>query len=57
MQRSSPSSSVRANSIRANTIWKQLVKDFEQPALDPGIDEALDALVFRRKAEGGAPMN
>ncbi len=57
MQRSSPSPSIRAISICANTIWKQLVNDYEKPPLDPGINEALDAFVFKRKAEGGAPIN
>jgi trimethylamine---corrinoid protein Co-methyltransferase len=42
---------------RANVIWKQMLRDAEQPALDPGIAEALAAYVARRKAEGGAPMN
>jgi trimethylamine--corrinoid protein Co-methyltransferase len=42
---------------RANAIWKQLLKDYEQPPLDPAIDEALSAFVERRKREGGAPAN
>ena len=42
---------------RANAIWKQLVADYEQPPIDPGIAEALTGYVARRKAEGGAPMN
>jgi len=42
---------------RANTIWKQMLSEYQAPALDPGIDEALTAYVTRRKAEGGAPMN
>ena len=42
---------------RANVIWKQLLTEYEQPPLDPAIDEALGAYVARRKAEGGAPMN
>jgi trimethylamine---corrinoid protein Co-methyltransferase len=42
---------------RANAIWKQMLADYEQPPLDPAIDEALRAFVNRRKAEGGAPMN
>jgi len=42
---------------RANTVWKQLLAEYEQPAIDPGISEALDAYVAKRKAEGGAPMN
>ncbi|WP_284164237.1 trimethylamine methyltransferase family protein [Frigidibacter sp. SD6-1] len=42
---------------RANTVWKQLLAEYEEPTLDPGIAEALDDYVARRKAEGGAPMN
>jgi trimethylamine--corrinoid protein Co-methyltransferase len=42
---------------RANAIWKRLLADYEQPAIDPGVLEALDAYVAHRKAEGGAPMN
>ena len=36
---------------RANTIWKQLLQEYEQPALDPAIDEALVDFVDRRKIE------
>jgi trimethylamine--corrinoid protein Co-methyltransferase len=42
---------------RANRIWKDLLATSEEPALDPGIHEALKAFVTRRKAEGGAPTN
>ncbi len=42
---------------RANTVWKGLLKEYEQPPLDPGIDEALVAYVARRTGQGGAPMN
>ena len=42
---------------RANTVWKQMLADYTQPAFDPGIDEALQAFMTRRRAEGGAPMN
>ncbi len=38
---------------RANAIWKQLLADYQPPALDPAIDEALKAFVERRKREGG----
>jgi len=34
---------------RANRIWKQLLKDYRQPPLDPAIDEELCAYVARRK--------
>lgn len=42
---------------RANRIWKELLASYEEPPLDPGIREALEAFVTRRKAEGGAPTN
>jgi trimethylamine--corrinoid protein Co-methyltransferase len=42
---------------RANQIWHQLLDEYEQPPIDPGIDEALRDYVERRKREGGAPMN
>lgn len=42
---------------RANAIWKELLTQYEEPALDPAVAEALDAYVARRKEEGGAPMN
>jgi trimethylamine---corrinoid protein Co-methyltransferase len=42
---------------RANTVWKELLRQHQDPAIDAGIVEALDAYVARRKAEGGAPMN
>lgn len=36
---------------RANAIWKQLLREYEQPALDPAIDEALVDYVERRKLD------
>ena len=36
---------------RANTIWKKLLADYQQPYLDPAIDEELKAFVARRKKE------
>jgi trimethylamine--corrinoid protein Co-methyltransferase len=42
---------------RANRIWKELLSAYEEPPLDPGIREALEDFVARRKAEGGAPTN
>ena len=42
---------------RANTVWKELLAQAEDPPLDAAVDEALSAYVTRRKAEGGAPMN
>jgi len=34
---------------RANTIWKQMLADYQQPPLDPATDEALKDYVARRK--------
>jgi trimethylamine--corrinoid protein Co-methyltransferase len=39
---------------RATEIWKQVLKEYEEPALDPAIREALDAYVARRREEIGA---
>ena len=36
---------------RANRVWKQLLRDYVQPPLDPAIDEELTAYVARRKQE------
>jgi len=33
-----------------------MLAEHEDPPIDPGVVEALDAFVARRKAEGGAPM-
>lgn len=42
---------------RANAVWKQLLSEYEQPALDEGVVEQIDAFIARRKEEGGAPLN
>ena len=36
---------------RANAIWKQAIRDYEQPSLDPAIVEELEDYVERRKRE------
>jgi len=36
---------------RANTIWKRLLAEYEKPAIDPAIEEALGDYVARRKHE------
>ena len=36
---------------RANRIWKQMLDDYEPPALDPAIDEALIDFINKRKSE------
>jgi trimethylamine--corrinoid protein Co-methyltransferase len=35
---------------RANTRWKKILREYEAPALDQGIDEALLDFIARRKA-------
>jgi trimethylamine--corrinoid protein Co-methyltransferase len=35
---------------RANTLWKKWLAEYEAPSLDPGIDEALQDFVARKKA-------
>jgi trimethylamine--corrinoid protein Co-methyltransferase len=39
----------RTATERANRIWKQLLAEYEAPAMDPGVLEALDEFVDRRK--------
>jgi len=36
---------------RANAIWKELLRTYEQPPLDPAIREELETYVARRKQE------
>ncbi len=35
---------------RANKIWKKWLADYEAPAIDPGVDEALQAFMAEKKA-------
>lgn len=42
---------------KANMLYKKALEAYEQPALDPAIDEELTAFVARRKEEGGAPTD
>ena len=35
--------------VRANTIWKQLLNEYEQPPLDPAIEEELVAYADKRR--------
>ncbi len=45
----------RSASERAHRLYKQILAEYEPPALDPAIAEELEAFVARRKEEGGAP--
>ena len=36
---------------RANGIWKELLRSYEAPAMDPAVREELGAYVARRKRE------
>ncbi len=42
---------------RANTMWKQILQEFEPPPMDESIKEELEAFVAKRKEEGGAPTD
>ena len=35
---------------RANGIWKRMLREYEAPPIDPGVDEALLAFIAKRKA-------
>jgi trimethylamine---corrinoid protein Co-methyltransferase len=35
---------------RANALWKKALADYEPPAIDPGVDEALRDYIERKKA-------
>jgi trimethylamine--corrinoid protein Co-methyltransferase len=37
-------------SVRANAIWKRMLAEYEAPPIDPGIDEALNEFITKRKA-------
>ena len=41
----------RTATERAHDIWKRMLAAYEEPALDPAVDEALAAFVARRKQE------
>lgn len=42
---------------RAHNVYKQIINEFEAPAMDAAIEEELRAFVERRKSEGGAPTD
>jgi trimethylamine--corrinoid protein Co-methyltransferase len=35
---------------RANGIWKRMLREYEAPPIDPGVDEALGEFIAKRKA-------
>lgn len=41
----------------ANRVWKETLANYEPPALDPAINDELDAFVAKRKGEGGVPTD
>ncbi|HET6467785.1 MAG TPA: trimethylamine methyltransferase family protein, partial [Geminicoccaceae bacterium] len=38
---------------KASRLWQEILRDYQEPPLDPAIREELDSFVARRKAEGG----
>jgi len=38
-------------------VWKQALADYQEPAIDAGVRDELNAFVERRKAAGGAPTD
>ncbi len=42
---------------RANSKWKQILKEFKAPPMDEAIREELEAFVALRKEQGGAPTD
>ncbi len=42
---------------RAHGVFKDIIGNFEAPAIDPGVRDALTDYVERRTAEGGAPTD
>lgn len=42
---------------KANSVWKQALADYQEPAIDQAVRDELDDFVERRKAEGGAPTD
>src|SRR3954454_15468099 len=35
---------------RANAVWKRMLREYEAPPIDPGVDEALQDFITQRKA-------
>ena len=41
---------IRWTVVRANAKWKQMLRDYQAPALDEGIDQQLNEFMEKRKA-------
>ena len=39
--------------VRATEVWQKVLEDFEPPAIDPAVNEALEAFVAKRREELG----
>jgi trimethylamine--corrinoid protein Co-methyltransferase len=39
---------------RATALWQKALKEYEEPAMDPAVREALEAYVARRREAIGA---
>ena len=44
----------RDATMRATRIWKQALQEYVEPAIDPGVREALDDYVIRRRTQIGS---
>ena len=42
---------------KANTVYKQVLAEYQKPALDQAIEEEIDSFVAKRKEEGGVPTD
>jgi trimethylamine--corrinoid protein Co-methyltransferase len=47
-------SGARDATQRATAIWRRALTEYEQPAMDPAVLEALDAYVAKRREQIGA---
>jgi trimethylamine--corrinoid protein Co-methyltransferase len=44
-------------SDKAQGVLKQVLNTYQKPAIDPAVEEELEAFVARRTEEGGAPTD
>jgi len=42
---------------RANELWKKLLREYEKPAIDPAIEDELQAYMANRKEEIASEQN